>query len=769
MQKNTSENSENFENFLINGLNKPQREAVEKNNCAILVTAGAGSGKTRVITARISHLLKNLNAPSDSIIALTFTNKAAKEMSERVNRMAGDVALPFVGTFHSFCFSLLRKYGSMIGCENFSIMDSDDQSALVKRILKRNGLEKMIPANRAFYEISRCKNDYRCNDEVTKIYPFLNEVADEYEKEKKNSKSLDFDDLLLKVVDLFKASEEFSEKFESKVRHVLVDEYQDTNFVQHDLLKFMSRGILKRKFEGCSVCIVGDEDQSIYSWRGAVVENMRSFKEDFAPVTVVKLEQNYRSSQPILSVANKLISNNANRIQKSLWSEKKSNSNVLSIICRSSLQESDTIVSLIEGIPEKDRSSTAILYRTHFQSRLVEETLIRESVPYRLVGGLRFYERKEIKDLLAFLRLIVNPFDKASFFRIMNVPSRGLGSKFEEIVDNYWRRNPFLEVSGLLNSIKNESSLGLTKLHLEGINELIFILNLNQSDKPHKLMEQVLERTCYKEYLKESYDEKEARNKRENVDELKASIKYFERTGSSQSDPFEDSKKDVSLKSFLYEVSLIQEKMESKESSGCVNLMTLHSAKGLEFDTVAIVGLEEGLLPSSKSLASTADLDEERRLFYVGITRTKKKLLFTRSITRDSFYRTEFRDQSRFLREISGKPVEEVDVSNMKSFQLKNVIHGWHNGMITRQPSVMTFSRPSGPSKFAKPATRIAYSNKKDALNNSPWKIHAPVSHKIFGIGTVKSVERKDSEEYYVTVAFKTGVKKIVSSFLKSV
>lgn len=422
-----------FNNFLRNDLNSAQQEAVQHRDGSLLIVAGAGSGKTRVITARIANLILNEHIDPSSIIALTFTNKAAKEMQERIRFfLGGDTAIPFIGTFHAYCLRILKNNAHLLPTPFISILDSDDQQKMLHGIITRHHLNKQTTAQQLGYQISQIKNQTHNPDQMAYSWgqnPLIKQLFAAYEEEKRASKCLDFDDLLLETLRLFKRNPQlpdgthFMQRFHNSIAHILVDEYQDTNVVQHELLTAMAKQNKQRVVD--SICVVGDEDQSIYSWRGATVANIMNFKKDFDNTTVIKLEQNYRSVQPILEIANQIIKHNKNRNPKKLWSERTGSDRIRRIICASDYQESETIAHFLTCAGRTQKLNTiAILYRTHFQSRSLEEGLIRYSIPYKIVGGIQFYERKEVKDLLAYLRLIVNPFDRTSFFRVINCPAR---------------------------------------------------------------------------------------------------------------------------------------------------------------------------------------------------------------------------------------------------------------------------------------------------------------------------------------------------------
>lgn len=801
-----------FRDFITQKLNPEQQKAVTHKDGSLLIIAGAGSGKTRVITARIAHLMLNENIGAHAIIALTFTNKAAKEMQERIKhfvrgqfdtstmpnvyaRMHTDASLPFVGTFHSYCVRLLKTHQELLDTPFFSILDSDDQEKIISGIITRNHLQKQVTAKQLTYQISHIKNHLHDPAMLQEMYaanPMLEAIFLSYEKEKKASKCLDFDDLLIETVKLFQKHTEFKKEFQENVRHILVDEYQDTNVVQHELLKLMSKDS-RNSLNVDSLCVVGDEDQSIYSWRGATIANMVNFKKDFPKTTIVKLEQNYRSAQPILELANKVITHNTQRNPKNLWSDKKGKDRIRLISCISEYQEGDAIVYLIQtALAQKQKlSSIAVLYRTHFQSRAIEEALIKHSVPYKIIGGVQFYERKEIKDLLAYLRLVANPFDRASLFRVINTPNKGLGQKFEELLYSRWADEPFLTFVDVAHKLIEEGEVtGLKKTALQ---EFVRTFDgLKSTDKPTAALDTIIARTGYLSFLKESYELQDAQDRIDNIKELLNAIKHFESTNAN------------TVELFLHEVTLMQDALNKNDAKkDTVVLMTLHAAKGLEFDTVIITGLEEGLLPSSRSMASMETLEEERRLFYVGITRAKERLLLTHSRYRYAYRTMTDQRPSRFINELPKELVHHEDASYWKQMEFRTLFSSWMGARAIAPASspVMTFgaalkntptknTQPFGngpqktPAKTASiskptfkgtvrstaPTTpKKAVSSGNKTQNFGGFKINQPVTHEKFGTGIVKEIEVKNDASIFVTVNFKTGNKKIDSKFLKVV
>ncbi len=744
----------NFATFISQNLNTEQQQAVAHKQGSLLVVAGAGSGKTRVITARITNLILHEGVMPGSIVALTFTNKAAKEMQERVASFLGTRReLPFIGTFHAYCLRILKHNRDRMTHPFISIMDTDDQHTLLSSILTRYNLKKQISVQQIAAYISHHKNqslDARdFNQTSYGQHPLMLELYATYEHEKRTSKCLDFDDLLVETVQLFKKNPDFKALFHEHIRHILVDEYQDTNVVQHELLQQMAKADNLMCVD--SLCVVGDEDQSIYSWRGATVANIMNFKKDFAPTTVIKLERNYRSVQPILDIANHIIKYNRNRTPKSLWSERAGNNCTQQILCLSDHQEGETIAAFLKEIALTQKlSDTAILYRTHFQSRALEETLIRNSIPYTIIGGIQFYERKEIKDLLAYMRLMVNPFDRTSFFRVVNCPTRSLGEKFEELFFEHWQQQPFLSFSDLSKKLIDEGAIvGAKKSSLLSFVSIFDSRTAN--DSPKESLEHIINATNYLQHLKKSYGQEEAQERIENVKELLRSVAHLE------------SQQQSSVQLFLEEVTLMQEHRKNKNTGDPVLLMTLHAAKGLEFKNVVLVGLEEGLLPSSRSLIDNEKLEEERRLFYVGITRAEERLLLTFSRYRSTYGNTSTQTRSRFLDEIPKELLPTHDLSKSLPAQIKQFFAQWLSPATQeKQPSsVLTFGTNS--------VKKVPKKSASSTSTENAWKKNQLVHHATFGIGIIKNVEHKTGGTTSVEVSFKEGTKKIAHTFLKPV
>lgn len=743
-----------FNDFISQHLNSEQRKAVTSINGTLLVVAGAGSGKTRVITARIANLILNNGVLPEEIVALTFTNKAAREMRERIESFLGNARhVPFIGTFHSYCLRLLKINNHLLDVPFISILDEDDQHKILQGIISRNGLNKKVTAKQLAYQISQIKNqslhgvqyDLANNQLIEEIYRA-------YEHEKALSKAFDFDDLLVQTVSLIKKNPTFRKSLQKTVRHLLVDEYQDTNIVQHELLKYIALDE-QNIFAIDSLCVVGDEDQSIYSWRGATVANILNFTKDFKNTQLITIEQNYRSAQSILDIANSVIEHNNGRNPKRLWSEKTGTDRARVLTCLSEYQEAEALAHLLKIITTTKKSlrSTAVLYRTHFQSRALEEALIKHSIPYKIVGGVQFYERKEIKDLLAYLKLLINPYDRASFFRVINCPGRGLGAQFEEQFHARWNNEPFLTFKDIAQKLINENAL--TKNKQLSLSSFVAVFDSIHIDiVPSAAVETLVQKLNYYSYLKEEYDPQDALSRIENIKELIGALLHLEAGGVK------------TISQFLDEVALMQEhytKDNENKSVEPVLLMTLHAAKGLEFDTVILVGLEEGILPSTRSLNSEDQIEEERRLFYVGITRAQERLLISNCKFRYTFGTMTDQRPSRFVQEIPTRLAPTQDSSYWQHAQFVHYFGQWLS------PSQLAESYQKNSSYDYKSGTKnITPARTEQSENNVIWKKNQPVNHAMFGTGIVKDIEIRADKNYHLTVQFKTGTKKIDARFI---
>lgn len=616
----------------LDQLNAEQKKAVLYNDGPLLILAGAGSGKTKVLTTKIAYLIREKQVSPYEILAITFTNKAAKEMKERVENLIGEEARWIqISTFHSFGLKLLRENCKDLGYEpNFVIMDSDDSLTIVKKIVKELNYDvKQYNPKAIKNKISSCKNElmspkdyekYIGNDYDKVIY----EVYEIYEEKLKSSNAVDFDDLLVLPIKLFRKNKDILEHYQNRYKYILIDEYQDTNEAQYILSKMISA-----KYK--NICVVGDADQAIYGFRGANYKNILNFEKDYKNALSIKLEQNYRSTKNILDAANCVIKNNQSRKEKNLWSTKGDGEKVTYYRAYDQLDEAHQVASFIKKIQKagKPLNEVAILYRTNAQSRVMEEELLKDSIPYHIVGGLSFYSRKEIKDLLAYLKLIYNEKDDVSFLRVINTPKRGIGLKSIQALQTRADENN----SSLFEAIDGGKE--------QAFKDMILTLK-KEAEKVSltELIDKVLDASSMKKEL-EAEKTIEAEVRLENLKEFKSITKAFEeRLGL------------VSLEDFLYEVSLVNDKDEYSDGTDKVSLMTVHSVKGLEFDIVFVIGLEEGVFPHMNSLYSSYDVEEERRLCYVAITRAKEKLYLLNARRRVLFGNEQVNPPSRFLGEI---------------------------------------------------------------------------------------------------------------------
>lgn len=630
---------------LTKDLNPAQAEAVVHTEGPLLILAGAGSGKTKTLTHRIAYLIANEQVRPHNILAVTFTNKAAKEMRERLAHLLGHendrYFMPWMGTFHSICVRLLRRDGQQIGIpSNFVIFDEADRLGAIKQIMKQLGINEKQFAPRAMSSmISSAKNDLVSPEEFASAarLPAQQIAADiypRYEKLRKNAAALDFDDLIAETVRLLSEVPEIRQKWRDNFQHILIDEYQDTNAAQYRLIKLLLN-------EQKNICVVGDDWQSIYSWRGADFMNILNFERDFPGTKVVKLEQNYRSTKHILDAAHKVITKNSQRSDKKLWTASEGGQPVQVSHVSSEMHEAETVVTRISSavsIRARNYSDHAVLYRTNAMSRALEETFIRYGVPYRMVGGTRFYDRKEIKDMIAYLRLLYQPADRASFLRIVNVPTRGLGATSVEKF-MLWQGTTGMDIVASL--VQVELCNTLTPRARKAFYELGEALQklteqLEQVTLP-ELIEMVIKRFDYLAFLNDGSPQ--AEDRQENVQELVSVAREYESLG---------------LSGFLEEVALISDLDNIDDQTDAVTLMTLHAAKGLEFPVVFMVGMEEAIFPHSRALYDVAEMEEERRLCYVGMTRAKEELHLLSASSRLLYGNRQYNPPSRFLADIDG-------------------------------------------------------------------------------------------------------------------
>ena len=722
-------------NSLLTGLNKEQQQAVQHTEGPLLILAGAGSGKTKVLTVRIAHLLAQGVNPYE-ILAITFTNKAAKEMKSRVEGLVGDIANRiWLSTFHSFCAKFLRfELDNFLGYNsNFTIYDTSDSQAVIKAALKALNLDdKYYPVGAMIAAISDAKNKLLFASDFRKqardfYQQKVADVYEYYERELRKNNALDFDDLLLVAVKLLQSNEAVLDKYSKRFRYVMIDEYQDTNHAQYLLAKLLAS-------HWKNIAVVGDADQSIYAWRGADIQNILDFEKDYPNCKSIKLEQNYRSTKIILDAANAVIENNEGRPKKNLWTDKTEGAKIQHFTAQSEHEEAafigDTIAKKhdIHGVPYGDM---AILYRTNAQSRVLEEALIKRALPYIMVGGTKFYDRKEIKDVLAYLRVLYNPFDDLSLLRIINVPKRSIGATTVAKLQDYARANGTSLFMTLTQLHLVDSIKGKTKEKLEEFGILIFTLVAEMEDRTVlDILESILDRTGYLAQLEESTDPQD-QARAENIGELLSVAKDFQDTNPSGT-----------VEDFLEQVALVNDVDSFEQEESKVTLMTLHAAKGLEFPIVFLGGLEEGLFPHSRTLMNPEEVEEERRLAYVGITRAEKELYISNATTRTVFGRTSSYLPSRFIDEI---PEELVDGLRAKR----------------KVPDDIKRHVPQHMSVTSRPVTKPIVRNEVIA----DWKIGDTAIHSKWGNGKVINVAGEGAG-MKLTIEFPTqGVRVVMAKF----
>ena len=698
-------------NPFLDGLNPSQRDAVVHSGSPLLIVAGAGSGKTRVLTNRIAYLLAECGVAPYEVMAITFTNKAAGEMRERVATLVGPRARSmWVTTFHSACVRILRQEASIAGfSSSFSIYDQADSVRLVTLIGRDLNLDpKRYPPRQIAAMISNAKNeligpaDYT-NQAKTHIEEVVAECYALYQKRLRDANAFDFDDLILKTVEVLQRFPEAKARYRSRFRHVLVDEYQDTNHAQYILVRELV-GTAADGIQPAELCVVGDADQSIYAFRGATIRNILQFEEDYPSARTILLEQNYRSTQNILSAANAVITNNASRKAKNLWSDSGSGSLITGYVAEDERDEAEFVMNEIFRLQSENVSQpgdTAIFYRTNSQSRAFEEVFMRNTLPYKVVGGVRFYERKEVRDFLAYLRVLANPYDEISLRRIINTPKRGIGDKaiegLEQMGIPLW--------DALLNAKDAPGATARATASIEGFAQLMLSLRelVEANVRPSVIAEAVLEQSKLGEELSDSEDpQDEARL--ENLQELVAVAQEYEEDERLEGE-------EVSIVGFLERVSLVADSdqiPDGEDHGGVVTLMTLHTAKGLEFPTVFLTGMEENVFPHSRSLGDPSEIEEERRLAYVGLTRARKNLYLSRASTRFAFGSPTYNSPSRFLSEIPEEIIE------------------W------KAPEIRFKSKPNP--MVAPTGKRITSSSQNANLN---LEIGDRVLHQTFGMGTV--------------------------------
>jgi DNA helicase-2/ATP-dependent DNA helicase PcrA len=728
-------------NRLLDGLNPEQESAVTHQGGPLLVVAGAGSGKTRVLTRRIAYLLAERGVEPFEILAITFTNKAAGEMKERVAALVGKRAKAiWVSTFHSACVRILRQEGTRLGFStSYSIYDQADSVRLVTLVMRDLNLDQKRYNPRAVAAlISNAKNellgpaDYR-NATTNHFEEIVAEVYAIYQQRLTSANAMDFDDLIMKTVEVLQKFPDARARYRTRFKHILVDEYQDTNHAQYILIRELV-GTDRDGIPAAELCVVGDADQSIYGFRGATIRNILQFEEDYPDATTILLEQNYRSTQNILSAANSVISKNESRKEKNLWSDAGSGRKLTGFVAENEHHEAEFVRDELFKLSNEGISKfgeTAIFYRTNAQSRVFEEVFMRSAVPYKVVGGVRFYERKEIKDLLAYLRVLVNPNDEVSLRRIINTPKRGIGDRALDAIDDLAKRDSISFWQALSMSTSTEITPRANASIQAFVSMLVALQVLVEANRPPStIAAAILEQSGLLEELRASRDPQDE-VRVENLEELVAVIEEYEERAVSEGER-------ATLAGFLEEVSLVadaDEIPEGDDHGGVVTLMTLHTAKGLEFPTVFLTGMEEGVFPHSRTLGEKNELEEERRLAYVGLTRARERLYLSRAEYRSAWGAPNYNPPSRFLEEI---PEQLIDWNKSAS--------GFTTPPITRK-------------KFASPLPPRATGKQSSGLQLS---IGDRVSHDTFGLGTVIAVSG-EGEKAEATINFGTyGEKRLL-------
>ena len=719
-------------NALVKNMNSEQSEAVRTTEGPLLIMAGAGSGKTRVLTHRIAYLLDEKDVSPYNILAITFTNKAAKEMKARVEHLVGEEAqVIWMSTFHSMCVRILRRDADRIGIErNFTIIDPTDQKSVIKDVLKSENIDSKRFEPRMFIgAISNLKNELKTPEDAQKEAndfhsQMVATVYKGYQRQLSRNEALDFDDLIMTTINLFERVPETLEYYQNKFQYIHVDEYQDTNKAQYTLVK-----LLANKFK--NLCVVGDSDQSIYGWRGADIQNILSFEEDYPEAKTIFLEQNYRSTKNILNAANEVIKHNSERKPKGLWT---ANSGGDKIQYYEAMTERDEAEYVVKEIMKHQRSGKkysemAILYRTNAQSRVLEETFMKSNIPYTMVGGQKFYDRKEIKDLLSYLRVIANSNDDISLQRIINVPKRGIGPSSVEKIQTYALQNNI----SMFDALAEVDFIGLSKkVTQECISFYEIIQNLIKEQEfleISEIVDEVLQKSGYRDML-DREQSIESRSRLENLDEFMSVPKDYE-----ENTPLEEQ----SLINFLTDLSLVADIDEADTQNG-VTLMTMHSAKGLEFPIVFIMGMEESLFPHIRAIKSEDDheMEEERRICYVAITRAEELLYITNATTRMLFGRSQSNMPSRFLKEI---PEDLLDS---------------HTGQ--KRQTIYPKSQPKRG--FSKRTTST-----KKQVSSSDWKVGDKVMHKAWGEGMVSNVNEKNGSVELDIIFKSEGPKRLLAQF----
>ena len=748
---------------ILEGLNDKQYEAVINTEGPSLVIAGAGSGKTKVLTHKISYLINEKNVKPWNILAITFTNKAANEMKQRIENLVGGQATNdmWIGTFHSICVRILRKFIDRIGFDSsFIIFDASDQKSLVKQCLKELNIDDKIFTDRGVLsEISNAKNEMltpvqyavKANGEYRK--ETIAKVYSLYQSKLKQNNSIDFDDIINYTIQILTENPDILEYYSEKFRYVLVDEYQDTNKAQFTLITLLSA-------KHGNITVVGDNDQGIYSFRGADISNILNFEKDFPGTKIIKLEQNYRSTKPILDAANAVIKHNPKKYEKNLWTENKEGNMPKLHVAKNEYDEASYIVEQIEHLRREEYfkySDFTILYRTNAQSRAIEDILRRENIAYRIIGGQKFYERKEIKDTISYLRLIQNPADNLSLQRIINEPKRGIGKTSLEKIEEIANTNGI----SMYEVIKKAETFGLNKVFLNS-REFVNIIEEMHAKKDDMLISELIKETLNKTgYTKalELENTAQAEARIENIEEFLTVAMEFEKEMSENS-----------LAEFLESITLTSDVDGMDENEDSVTLMTLHSAKGLEFPVVFLVGMEEGLFPSYRSIGEEKELQEERRLAYVGITRAKQYLYLTCAKQRTIFGSTTCNKISRFVGEIP-KELLDGDIDETKSHLETEDNYGvqWKYGKSTPIWGNMSYisekKQPTYQFKTAESFLKTVAAKQDIDVDLSKYKMGQTVFHKKFGEGIINEIEQEENDLKLDIIFEKVGHKRLMAKY----
>ena len=758
---------------ILDGLNDKQREAAEYIDGPLLILAGAGSGKTRTLTYKIAYLIEQNIVKPWEILAITFTNKAAKEMKERVFKLVEENAADiWLGTFHSVCVRILKREIEILGySKDFNIFDEIDKTKVIKELLKKLNIdEKQYAPSYIAYEISKAKNEMKLPDK------YLNEVQGDFRREKiaeiykvyqselKKNNAIDFDDIIMLTVQIFLKDSSRLNYYQNKFKYILVDEYQDTNKIQFLLVNMLA------SLHG-KVCVVGDESQSIYGFRGADISNILNFEKEYPSAKIVKLEENYRSTQNILNAANSVIKNNKAKIEKKLWTENEEGQKITYKTLPNEYEEAEYIVENIDEICRKEKKNYgdfSVLFRTNAQSRVLEDVFMRSSIPYRLIGGLKFYSRKEIKDLTSYLKLIHNPTDNVALKRIINEPKRGIGDTAVEKLEEIAARQgiSIFEVINDSNNLVGMRSAGNITMFRDMINQIIA---KKDEMKISELMLEILEKSGYKKMLTE-VESKENETRLENI------MEYV-----GVAIEFENENAESTLSEFLEQQALVSDVDNLEEGEEAVTLMTMHSAKGLEFPIVFLVGMEDGLFPSQRSISENDEVEEERRLCYVGITRAKERLFLTNASKRTLYGSTTYTIPSRFISEISedlfdDDSLENITLRKRKSELFLNKEYSNSQGVISFSDKSYSKSETSSKKSsfngfgmsvdnFLKNLNISGNKASASTIDNMPYTVGMNVKHKKFGVGVITKIEPEEND-YKLDISFENaGNKRLMAAY----